>query len=90
MNQIIEKSFDNVTEQLDGNQYVRCTFKNCMLVYAGGPLPALEECSWTNCHWQLSDAGQRTIQFLTGLYRIGDDVQKQSIERVLRGIVGQS
>ena len=60
-----QKTFENETVRLDGNHYTGCTFKNCTLEFAGGPVPEISFCESIDCQWRFADAAERTVQFTT-------------------------
>jgi len=88
MDEIIGKTFDKVSEKLDGKIYKQCTFTNCTLVYSGGDLPVMDACRFDLCQWEFSDAANRTLNFLGGLCRMGDPVTKQGLEGMFRKMLG--
>jgi hypothetical protein len=55
---------------LDDNEYEKCVFNNCTLVYKGGPLPMLRDCQLKDCKWTFEDAALRTFHWMMNLYRI--------------------
>jgi hypothetical protein len=63
-----QRSFQDSTEMLDGKQYKACEFRNCRLVYRGGPPPYLIQCHFAGCEWVFEDAAERTISFLVAMY----------------------
>jgi hypothetical protein len=62
------ETISNVTETIDGNQYVNCRFENCQLVFSGGELPTINSCHFDNCRWQFEEAAERTLLFMKNLY----------------------
>ena len=58
---------------LDGNDYLRCTFKECELVYSGSGSVGLDDCVFASCEWSLDGAASATMRFLRGVYHgVGD------------------
>ena len=53
---------------LDGNDYLRCTFKECELVYSGVGSVGLDDCVFASCEWSLDGAASATMRFLRGVY----------------------
>jgi hypothetical protein len=53
--------------ELDGNEYRRCVFRECVLVYKGGPLPFLSESVFYTCQFAFEDAAERTLQFMRAI-----------------------
>jgi|SRR5215469_1848616 len=61
------RDYRNVNIEVDNNEYVRCSFKDCTFTYMGGPF-AFIECEITlspdkTLNLSIGDAAQRTIQF---------------------------
>ncbi len=66
------ETFTEQTVDLDGNQYVRCRFENCALVFRRSDGVGLEGNVFNErCRWQLAGPAERTMQFLKGLYHGG-------------------
>ena len=72
----------NRTILLDGDQFVRCVFEKCVIQYAGGVLPVLQNVKFHACSWNFVGAAELTIKFLRILYASGgkDDVAAQIIK----------
>ena len=68
MTKIANKSFNNVTEILDGRVFENCSFTNCSIVYRGGTLPVWANCQFTECRFGFEDAAERTLNFLRLMY----------------------
>jgi hypothetical protein len=73
------------TVVLDGNEFVRCEFSNCKMVYKGGELPKLQRCHFLQCSWHLEDAARRTVLFFKGIYHSGPG-GRDLVEETLRHI----
>lgn len=65
--------FDNETVHLDGQQFERCTFVGCTLIYSGGELPSFSENAFASCEFGLRDGALRTLGFFRVLYAGGGD-----------------
>lgn len=52
---------------LDNATFVRCRFRNAVLVYAGGPPPQIRECSFENVLFEFDGAAGRTLALLQAL-----------------------
>jgi hypothetical protein len=76
-------AFENSTEVLDGNEYDSCEFRNCRLVYRGGPLPHIVRCHFANCEWAFEDAAERTIAFLKLMLQKGGVRLREVVETSL-------
>lgn len=64
-------NFENQTLILDGEDFVGCELKHCMLVFKGHRAVRLEHCHLQGCTWQFEDAALRTVELLKGLYLSG-------------------
>jgi len=58
--------------QVDGHDFAKNTFENCVLVYAGGPL-SFRENLLNNVRWEFADSAARTIGLLSSFYQGGGD-----------------
>lgn len=84
---VIEQTFNGVTVNMDGNAFDRCQFANCTLVYSGGEIPSMQNCSLDGCRWNFTDAAQRTLQFLHALYN--DPAAKPLVEQIFEAVRGK-
>lgn len=71
---------------LDGESYDRCTFDKCVVVYRGGQLASLVNCSFNDCRFELEDAAQRTLEFLNAIYHGFGDVGMRLVEETFNSI----
>lgn len=62
-------TFVDMTLDLEGNEFVQCTFKRCTLVYSGGDHIHLDGCKFVNCKWGFKGAAARTVDFLSRFYQ---------------------
>lgn len=67
MADFISNTYKNATVQLDGNNFVRCTFEKCRLEYSGGSPPSLIENSFIDCQWVFNEGAANTATFLRSL-----------------------
>lgn len=58
------------TVELDGNRYENCNFQGCKLIYRGGNT-TLIGCTFSQCDFGFADAAERTLGFLTAMYKDG-------------------
>ncbi|GHC72835.1 hypothetical protein GCM10007320_08990 [Pseudorhodoferax aquiterrae] len=65
------QSFDSRPEWIDGRHYLRCTFKNTPLVYAGGELPSFESCTLDGVGFQFDGPAGRTLEMMRVLNSLG-------------------
>jgi hypothetical protein len=74
--------------ELDGARLLRCTLKECVLVYAGGAPPILDSCTIdTNCKWIFKGAAANTVSLMQALYAAGAG---PLIEATFENIRGQA
>ena len=55
------KAFENETIELDGNDFIDCTFKNCKFVYAGGDFN-IERIRFDSLELTAEGAAPRTVR----------------------------
>jgi hypothetical protein len=55
----VDSLFSKAVIPLDGAEYQGCTFAHCLLVFCGGELPKLSNCTFQNCSWTFKGAAQR-------------------------------
>jgi hypothetical protein len=80
MTQYSDENFEGAQVELDGNQYVRCNFNNCTMVYRGGEIPVLQHCNFKGENWRFEDAAERTLILLQNFSRAGS-----GFEALVRG-----
>jgi hypothetical protein len=78
--------FRDVTQHLDGNEFIRCTFRNAELVFSGLAPVSLAECSFYNVRWSFAGSAALTINFMTGLYHGAGVGGRDLIENTFRNI----
>ncbi len=84
MTPAIEQTFNGETVNMDGKAFDRCQFANCMLVYSGGEIPSMRNCSINGCRWIFTDAAQRTLQFMTAVYN--DPAMQPLVEQIFDSV----
>jgi hypothetical protein len=82
----VGEQFKDQRVLLDGESYERCEFKQCVIVYRGGPLSDLVGCSFHDCRFELEDAAQRTLEFLNAIYHGFGDVGMRLVEETFISI----
>lgn len=65
------KTFREETVDLDGNEYIHCTFERCKLMYLGGLIPRLDTCHFDSSPFMFEKGAGNTIEFLRELYHGG-------------------
>ena len=73
--------FENQTLHLDGHKYVNNTFKDCTLIYGGGPLH-FNENKLFNVRWEFIDSAARTLSLLSSFYQSGE-VSREFVMHIL-------
>lgn len=51
----------------DGNQYERCSFKDCDIVHQGGTSPSFSNCSFDNPRFSFDGPAANTVMFIRAL-----------------------
>lgn len=86
----VQERFEDETVELDGGEFVGCTFEGCELVYRGGELPRrVEENTFRDCRWRFEDAAGRTVRFMSALYRGLGEHGEELVERTFDHIRGE-
>ena len=80
-----DEIFEDRQVLLDGNEYDRCKFNRCELVYSGGTPPAFTNNRIENCKWTFDGAASRTINFIASLYGGGGQQQIEETFDQIRG-----
>lgn len=63
--------FENETVALDNHRYIRCTFRNCDLIYTGTGPVGLTGNNIHDCRWSFQGPAGQTLEFLRDLYHGG-------------------
>lgn len=71
---------------LDDAVIEKATLKNCRLIYMGGALPTIRDVTFDGCEFHFRGAAERSLQFLTMLYKTG---ARNVVEGAVSSIVGQ-
>lgn len=62
------EKFQETREILDGNDYENCTFRDCKLVFNGGPIPTIVGCEFFESGFEFGDAAGRTVNLMHAIY----------------------
>ena len=54
-------------QELDGNTYYDCEFRNAVLVFKGVRLPGFSNCRFTQSRFAFEDSAAMTVNFLRGM-----------------------
>jgi hypothetical protein len=69
--QYANKKFKDETVDLDGNQFVGCSFEGCKLMYYGGPIPFFDSCKFGDSSFMFEKGAGNAVEFLRELYHCG-------------------
>ena len=86
--EIKNQSFTDSRQVVDGNRYHDCQFVRCEIVYCGGEIPHIVDCSFDRCTWHFDEAAQRTLQFMHLLYHGTGDAGRELIEQTFQLVRG--
>jgi hypothetical protein len=85
----IQQTYTGETIDVDGQEFIKCTFQGCDMVYSGGVTPRMQNCELVDCRWGFDGAALRTIMFMTALYADfgegGRRVMEETLENIRRG-----
>ena len=81
MARFTHNTFTNDRIQLDGHEFYSNHFRNCVLVYGGGPLQ-MSDNLLENVRWEFVDAAARTMALVASFYQQGGQ-SKQFVEMLL-------
>jgi hypothetical protein len=65
---------------VDGNEYVRCEFHHCTLVYHGDQDVTFQSCAVEDCTWRFAGSALRTLQFIHRFYHGFGEVGRAVVE----------
>jgi hypothetical protein len=68
---IENQTFRNQEVVIDGNEYQRCNFENCTLIYQGGEPPTFTRCTFRGGSISLDGSALNTMRYMSGLYQGG-------------------
>jgi hypothetical protein len=80
------QSFVGQTLELDGRHYLRCTIRDCILLYRGTTDILLEQCALQDNEFRYMDAAARTIQALQGIALAGPSGLDHVLKLVVTGV----
>jgi hypothetical protein len=88
-----DRQFEDEAVELDGNEFVRCRFHRCRLIFAATGPAAFDGCDFVDCHWVLDGSAAETLEFLAGLRRglgeAGQELVDGIFASVSRGAIGE-
>ena len=77
--------FNHETVVLDGQDFSDCEFRECRMVYNGGPPPDFRDCRFEKCDWKFEDAAANTLAYLKLVWSVGG---KAPVQAVIKEITG--
>lgn len=69
------KTFENCIVDLDGTEFIECSFRRSVVRYSGGELPAMVQCSFFETTFSVDQAAARTVKFLKAMSSPGSGLQ---------------
>lgn len=89
----VGQTFQQETINLDGNQFERCAFIRCKIVYTAADTFSIDGCTFTICDWVFDGPAERTLFYLSALYRglgpQGQELVDVIFQQIKQGTVGQ-
>jgi len=89
----VGETFENATINLDGNQFEGCTFVKCRIIYTAADTFSIDGCTFVTCDWLFDGAAERTLYYLSALYRgLGPPAQELVdviFQQIKEGRIGQ-
>ena len=64
------------TVNLDGEEFVNCTFDRATLVYVGGEPPTLKDCNFAAFTFEFQGSAARTVLFLQAMASPNSGLQR--------------
>jgi hypothetical protein len=82
------RDFRNQRVIVEGNEYVNCTFEDCVMVISGaeGKSAMLGNRFGSGITWTFDGAAGRTLEFLTALYHGFGDHGREQVEEIFATI----
>lgn len=78
MNRYEKSTFTNAQVQLDGNEYIGCTFNSCIFVYQGrDTFSLIDNHISMDCKLAVSGAAANTVGAMKAIYSMGDWGRRQ-------------
>ncbi len=78
--------YEGVRVRLDGNNFVHCTFRNCILEYGGTDGVGFTSNELFECRWAFVGPAENTINFLISLYSGLGSAGPQIVEELFQSI----
>jgi hypothetical protein len=84
-----DKIYQHMRIRIDGKEFYRCEFYNCVMVYGGGELPAFAHCRFTDTIFEFVGASRNTVLLMRAMYQGMGESGQTLIEEtfnIIRGI----
>ena len=78
-----DSEFRNQRLNIDGEEFLRCKFIDCVLVYSGGDVPKLDGCHLESTGFTFEGAAVNSIMTMTFMYHGGF---KEFIEELFKEV----
>ena len=87
---IEDKEIEGELIALDNNEYVRCTFTACRIIFAASGPVTLDRCRFRECTWAFEGAAAFSIKFMTQMHNgsLGGEA-RTVVEKALANIRGE-
>ena len=89
----VGQKFEQTAINLDGNQFERCIFIECKIIYTAIDTFAIDGCTFVRCDWVIDGPAERTLFYLSELYRglgpQGEELVEAIFQQIRDGTVGQ-
>lgn len=89
----VGKTFRRQDIHLDGNQFELCIFIDCRIVYTAADTFSINGCTFTTCDWVFDGPAERTLYYLSALYRglgpQGQELVETIFQQIRDGKVGE-
>ena len=77
--------FNHETVTLDGEEFSDCEFRDCRMVYAGGPPPVFQSCRFDDCEWKFEGSAANTLAYLKVVWAVGGKAPVQGLIKEITG-----
>ncbi len=61
------ETFTGSSVDLDGNEFIGCSFEKCTIVYSGGKPPLIGRCTFSDQRFEFRGAAANTVEFLKAM-----------------------
>ena len=82
----VGEQFSNLPVALDGEQFTRCTFTRCRIIYRASTPATVAGNTFDTCGYEFEGAAANTIHFLRDLYHGVGPQGRKLVEEVFDGI----